>query len=140
MHGYGAASRIDAIPGRWLWVFAGLLLAALTLALARGRRLGPPGARAEGCRQTRAEFAEAIATLLAKSRPRSTGVDAARAAVRGDCGSRRRQPSRSSAPPRPSASAGPAEIAALTAGGGERELLRLGGLLRRLEREERMRA
>ena len=140
VHGYGAASGIDAIPGRWLWVFAGLLLAALTLALARGRRLGPPERETRRLPPARAEFAEAIATLLAKSRPRSTGVDAARAAVRRQL---RIAPEAAEPELRAAAAergAGPAELAALTAGDSERELLLLGGLLRRLERDERMRA
>src|SRR5207249_7350779 len=41
VHGYGRASGVRAIPTSWRWALGGLVLAALVLIWARGRRLGP---------------------------------------------------------------------------------------------------
>jgi hypothetical protein len=78
VHGYGQASGLAAIPARWWWAFAGLGLAALVLALARGRRFGPPELPGRELPPARVEFAEAVATQLAKMRPRRDGVLIAR--------------------------------------------------------------
>jgi Domain of unknown function (DUF4350) len=78
-HGYGEASGLDAVPTRWWWVIGGLLLAALVLALAQGRRLGPAELPGRPLPPARVEFAEALATQLARTRPRG---DAARTAHR----------------------------------------------------------
>jgi hypothetical protein len=83
VHGYGPASGLDAIPGRWWWVFGGLALAALVLALARGRRFGPPELPDRQLPPARVEFAAALATQLARARPRTEGVETTRAVVRG---------------------------------------------------------
>ena len=78
-HGYGEASGFDAVPLRWWWVLAGLLLAALVLALARGRRLGPAELPGRPLPPARVEFAEALANQLARTRP---SEDAAHTAQR----------------------------------------------------------
>jgi Domain of unknown function (DUF4350) len=81
VHGYGPASGLGAIPTRWWWAFGGLLLAALVLALARGRRFGPPERESRDLPPARVEFAEALATQLAKA-PREDGVRTARRVAR----------------------------------------------------------
>jgi Domain of unknown function (DUF4350) len=81
-HGYGEASGLDAVPTSWWWVFGGLLLAAIVLALAQGRRLGPAELPGRVLPPARVEFAEALATQLARTRPRGAAVPTARRLVR----------------------------------------------------------
>lgn len=82
IHGYEEATGVAAIPKRWWWVLGGLALAALLFALASGRRLGPPERERRELAPPRAEFADAVATALAKSRPRREAVATARRIVR----------------------------------------------------------
>jgi hypothetical protein len=82
VHGYGAASGIRAVPARWWSLFGGVCLAAFLLALARGRRLGPAELRERDLPPPRVEFAEALATQLAKARPRGEAVYVARRVAR----------------------------------------------------------
>lgn len=82
VHGYGEATGIAAIPARWWWVLGGLALAAVLHALAHGRRFGPPEREHRELPPPRAEFAEALATSLAKARPRREAVETARRVVR----------------------------------------------------------
>ncbi len=81
-HGYGEASGLEAVPSRWWWVLGGLALAAVVLALARGRRLGPPELPGRELPPARAEFAEALATQLARTRPHGDALRTARRLVR----------------------------------------------------------
>ena len=81
-HGYGEASGLGAVPTDWWWVFGGLLLAALVLALAEGRRLGPPELPGRELPPARVEFAEALATQLARTRPHGDAARTARRLVR----------------------------------------------------------
>lgn len=82
VHGYGEASGIAAIPARWWWVLGGLGVAAVLYALASGKRFGPPEREQRELPPPRAEFADAIATSLAKTRQRSAAVESARRVVR----------------------------------------------------------
>ena len=82
VHGYGEATGIQAIPRRWWWVLGGLAIAALLHALASGKRFGPPEREHRELPPPRAEFADAIATSVAKTRPRSRAVATARRVVR----------------------------------------------------------
>lgn len=140
-HGYGAATGLGAIPSEWWWAFAGLCLAALTFALARGRRLGPPELPGRELPPARVEFAEALAVQLAKSRPRSEGVRTARRLVRARLGRGLRLAADASDDAFRAAAASrgldPGLVEpALASGSGESDLLALGNVLRRLEREE----
>jgi hypothetical protein len=63
-------------------VFGGLLLAAIVLALAQGRRLGPPELPGRDLPPARVEFAEALATQLARTRPRGEAVGTVHRIVR----------------------------------------------------------
>jgi Domain of unknown function (DUF4350) len=116
VHGYGPSSGIAAIPTRWWWVFGGLALAAIVLALARGRRLGPPERRGRELPPARAEYAEAVATQLARTPGR--GIETARRVVRETALAR---------------GLSPAEADALAT---DDDLLALGRALRDLERKE----
>jgi hypothetical protein len=82
LHGFGEATGIEAIPGRWWWVLGGLAAAGLLFALASGKRFGPPEREHRELPPARSEFADAIATSLAKTRPRSQAVETARRVVR----------------------------------------------------------
>ena len=82
LHGYGEATGIAAIPGRWWWVLGGLAVAALLYALASGKRFGPPEREHRELPPPRAAFADAVATSLAKTRPQSRAVETARRVVR----------------------------------------------------------
>ena len=140
-HGYGAASGLDAIPGKWWWAFGGLCLAALTFAFARGRRLGPPELPGRELPPARVEFAEALAVQLAKTRPRSEGVRTARRLVRARLARELRLPPDANDETFRATAASRGfdpELVdpALGSGSGEGELLALGNALRRLEREE----
>lgn len=140
-HGYGAASGLEAVPSSWWWAFGGLCLAALTFALARGRRLGPPELQDRDLPPARVEFAEALAVQLAKTRPRSEGVRTARRVVRVRLARELRlSPDADDDAFRTAAVSRGVDPdlvePALGSGFGEDELLALGGVLRRLEREE----
>lgn len=67
-HGYGKASGLAAIPFRWKLLLAGLVLAALTYMVARGRRLGPPEAEERELAPPRRVYVESLAGTLAKAR------------------------------------------------------------------------
>lgn len=74
VHGYGRTSGLRAIPGPWRWTLAGLLVAALTWMVARGRRLGPPERARRALAPPRREYVEALGATLARTRsPRAAG-------------------------------------------------------------------
>jgi len=135
-HGYGPASGLDAIPARWWWVFGALCLSALALALARGRRLGPPELPDRELPPARVEFAEALAIQLAKVRPRADAEATARRVVRERLARELRlSPDATDEALRAAARARGwrAEDVEAALGG---DLFELGGALERLEREE----
>jgi hypothetical protein len=143
VHGYGPASGLAAIPARWWWVFGGLCLAALVLALARGRRLGPPELPGRELPPARVEFAEAVATQLAKMRPRQDGVLMARRFARVRVARALGLPAEAPDDDLRARAAArgfdPAAVDALLSDGrGKEELLAVGRALRSAEREEAM--
>jgi Domain of unknown function (DUF4350) len=68
LHGYGEATGLAAIPGRWWVAFAGLLLAAAVWALARGRRLGPPEDPPAEPAPPRSAYVDALAGVIVRTR------------------------------------------------------------------------
>jgi hypothetical protein len=78
-HGYGSASGYAAIPARWWLAFALLFIAALTLMLASGRRLGPPQASERQLPPARWEYVESLAGILERSRRREEAIRPLRA-------------------------------------------------------------
>jgi len=66
-HGYGDATGLGAIPGRWKVALVGLALAALVGAVAAGRRLGPPEDQARALPPPRRLYVDAVAESLART-------------------------------------------------------------------------
>jgi hypothetical protein len=67
IHGYGEESGVAAIPTEWKVAFAGLALAVLVFAWARGRRLGPPDQPNRTLPPPRAAYIDALAGSLART-------------------------------------------------------------------------
>jgi hypothetical protein len=82
VHGYGRASGVGAIPTSWRFALGGLVLAALVLIWARGRRLGPPEALERPLPPPRREYVEALAALLERSRDPAAAVGPLQAELR----------------------------------------------------------
>jgi Domain of unknown function (DUF4350) len=82
VHGYGEASGIRAIPTSWKWTLGGLLLAALALIIARGRRLGPPERESRELPPPRRAYVDSLAGVLARTRRPSEAIEPLRRAAR----------------------------------------------------------
>jgi Domain of unknown function (DUF4350) len=82
VHGYGRASGLGAIPTSWRFALGGLVLAALVLIWARGRRLGPPEALERPLPPPRREYVEAMAALLERSRDPAAAIGPLQAELR----------------------------------------------------------
>jgi len=67
-HGYGDATGLGAIPGRWKLALVGLSLASLVGAVAAGRRLGPPEDEARALPPPRRAYVDAMAESLERTR------------------------------------------------------------------------
>jgi hypothetical protein len=81
-HGYGAATTgFEAIPGEWMVGFVLLVLAALTMMAAGGRRFGPPEARERELPPPRREYVESLGGILARSRSRDAATQPGRARI-----------------------------------------------------------
>jgi hypothetical protein len=93
VHGYGEASGLGALPGRALWVLAGLALAAGLLVWSMARRFGPPEEDAAALAPPRRDYVEAVATALAATGDTAGVADAAAR------GARRRLAERAGLPP-----------------------------------------
>jgi hypothetical protein len=138
-HGYAEASGVDAVPTAWWWALAGLALAAVVLALSKGRRLGPAELPGRELPPARVEFAEALANQLARTRPRADGIRTARRVARQRLVRSLRLPPDAADPEIRAAAAArgfDAEIVDAALGAGD--LLAIGRALRRLERLEAM--
>ena len=81
-HGYGRASGLGAIPGRWWFAFGGIAAAALAFMLARGRRLGPPEPEARDLPPPRREYVDSLGGVLARTRRRTDAVEPVRRRIR----------------------------------------------------------
>ena len=66
-HGYGHASGLGAVPGRWQAALVGLTLAALLGVVAAGRRLGPAEDAARSLPPPRRDYVDAVAVTLART-------------------------------------------------------------------------
>lgn len=75
-HGYGEATGLRAVPGRW-WVALGLALAAISAFMVmRGRRFGPPEPDTRQLAPARVEYVSSLAATLAKRRDRRSAAAA----------------------------------------------------------------
>jgi uncharacterized protein DUF4350 len=81
-HGYGEASGLGAIPGRWQAALVGLTLAALLGLVAAGRRLGPPEEAARPLPPPRREYVDAMAVSLARTNRPAQALGPLQAAAR----------------------------------------------------------
>jgi hypothetical protein len=81
-HGYGHASGLGAIPGRWRAALVGLTLAALLGVVAAGRRLGPPEDAARPLPPARREYVDAVAVTLARTNQPAPALAPLQAAAR----------------------------------------------------------
>ena len=81
-HGYGEASGLGAIPGRWQAALVGLTLAALLGLVAAGRRLGPPEEAARPLPPPRREYVDAVAVSLARTNQPAQALGPLQAAAR----------------------------------------------------------
>ena len=82
VHGYGRASGFGAIPTSWRFALGGLVLAALVLIWARGRRLGPAEELERPLPPPRREYVDAMAALLERSSDRAAAVAPLQAELR----------------------------------------------------------
>jgi len=67
LHGFGAATGLAALPGRWWLTLAGLALAGAAWALGRGRRLGPPERPPAPAPPPRSAYVDALAGVLIRT-------------------------------------------------------------------------
>jgi hypothetical protein len=78
-HGYGPASGFSSVPGRWLLLLAGLVVAAVALMIARGRRLGPPEPESRDLPPPRRAYVDSVAGILARARRPDEALEPVRA-------------------------------------------------------------
>jgi hypothetical protein len=81
-HGFGEASGLGAIPGRWQAALVGLTLAALLGLIAAGRRLGPPEEADRPLPPPRREYVDAVAVSLARTNQPAQALGPLQAAAR----------------------------------------------------------
>lgn len=79
VHGYHPASGFGAIPWSWRFALGGLVVAALVLMLARGRRLGPPQAEGRELPPPRRVYVESLAAVLARTKQPDEAIEPIRA-------------------------------------------------------------
>ena len=82
VHGYGPTRGLAALPARFGWALIGLLLAALALMVARGRRLGPPEPERRDLPPPRRTYVDSLAATMARGRAREEAVAPVRAEAR----------------------------------------------------------
>jgi hypothetical protein len=82
VHGFGDATGLAALPSRWKWTLAGLLLAALAFVASRVRRLGPPEEESRPLPPPRRAYVDAVAAALARTRRPSASAERVRDAAR----------------------------------------------------------
>jgi hypothetical protein len=68
VHGYGETRGLDAIPRQWKIALLVLAAAAVVLAWSRSRRFGPPDRPARAFPPARAEYVQALAVSLERTR------------------------------------------------------------------------
>jgi len=131
-------SGLGALPSDWGWVAAGLLAAALSLAWARGRRLGPAELEARPLPPPRRQYIDAVAGALLRARGTGDAAEPLRQAARDRLKRRAGLPrDASEAQVREAAEAAglePAEVEALTGRNDESAMLAAAGALAKLSK------
>ena len=74
-HGYGVATGLAAVPGRWKAALVGLTVAALVLIWARARRVGPPDRPHRDLPPPRVDYVHGVADLLSRAKDPAAAVD-----------------------------------------------------------------
>jgi hypothetical protein len=82
VHGFGARSGLAALPARWRFALAIVVLAALLWLASRARRFGPPEETAAAPPPPRREHVEALAIALRRARDPATALASVRAEAR----------------------------------------------------------
>ena len=82
VHGYGTATGLRALPGRFGWALVLLALSAFVLIAARWPRMGPPEPPERPMFPPRRAYVDALAATLARSRDRASAVQSVRSAAR----------------------------------------------------------
>lgn len=81
-HGYGPTSGYSSIPARWDVLLGGLILAALALMFARGRRLGPPEQESRELPPPRRAYVDSLAGIIARAKRPDEALEPVRAEAR----------------------------------------------------------
>ena len=82
VHGYGQGRGLGALPSRWLWALAALVLAVVAWMVARGRRLGSPERPVPDLPPPRSAYVRALAGTLMRTRERRRAAEPVRLAAR----------------------------------------------------------
>jgi len=82
VHGYGAATGLATLPAGARWMLAGLLLAGLVFAGSHARRLGPPEEEEPSLPPPRADYVDALAGALVRTKRPADVAGPLRAAAR----------------------------------------------------------
>ena len=83
-HGYGTGSGLSALPLAWKLLLAGLGLAAVVYAVARGRRFGPPEEEGRSLAPPRREYVDSLAAVVGRSKSRQAAVGPVAREARGE--------------------------------------------------------
>lgn len=133
-------SGLSALPGAWGWAAAGLILAALALAWARVRRIGPVELASRPLPPPRREYVDAMAGALLRTRDPRTAITPLREAARDRLARRAGLPhDASDTQLREAAVAAglePAEIEAVSGQVGEGAMLAAAGAIAKLSRRQ----
>jgi hypothetical protein len=83
-HGYGTGggSGLSALPLAWKLLLAGLGLAGIVYAIARGRRFGPPEEEGRSLPPPRRQYVDSLAAVVARSKRRDAAVEPVRREAR----------------------------------------------------------
>jgi hypothetical protein len=82
VHGFGRQTGLAALPERWRFALAGVVLAGLLLLVSRARRLGPPQESGGDPTPARREHVEALALGLRRAREPAIALAPMQAAAR----------------------------------------------------------
>ncbi len=78
VHGFGNARGLGALPGRWKLALALVAIAAIVFVASRARRFGPPDRPARELPPARAEYVQAMAVSLERTRDPARALEPVR--------------------------------------------------------------
>ncbi len=134
------SSGLSALPGAWGWAAAGLVLAGLAFAWARGRRIGPVELASRPLPPPRRQYVDALAGALLRTRDPHAAIAPLREAARDRLARRAGLPHNASdSQLREAAVAAglePAEVEAVSGQVGEGAMLAAAGAIAKLSRSQ----